>query len=670
MMMLSIFKRITMKRVKVLFLALLAVATMNATPTITHSGDTLVITVNATGDLKATNFTSDQLASTNVKIVTADGVTLSATDFTDFFGTSYTTPPFSKITDLNMGLAELARDNVITPLGHNSKFLNGGNELGTLVLPECLTSTKFSFNDNLSKWTRVIFPNATKSKNLATTVIGASTFSGDKYLKSLVIGTSVNSIKSQAFVDCSNLTNVEYLYGLKKISSQAFANCTGLTSLILPGSLETIGVGAFQRCKNITTVRLPNSLKTIKSQAFDQTGITTVVIPASVETVENLAFGNIDKLTDVYVLGTNTKCAAQSFQTDYTYGYSLSSYTNTNGGTVKITDYTTRTGVYTILHYPEAAYSNYVNKYTQLIGTNAYNQQSKYGSWNNKWVFDEDGNKLPVGDYGYFSGLSGDYAGWNEFMLVGKLKNTHEDTRLVEGKWYSVCFPFDLSAKQIGNAFGSATEVCEFSGVESLDDPNVPNRKYIVLNFKTPVTEMKAHHPYMIHPGLHGTAFNTIVDVADDTDTDGDNFAKKLKAQAKSYTVDGVTYTFIGNYTTGAKIPKYSYYYYSGDESKWANGFYKAMRTDAVFTPGTAIVQLDKDNGISGAKTAYFSNRLYETTTGIDNISANGSGFRKASLAGKDVYNIYGQVVRRGTTDTAGLPSGIYIVNGKKLIVK
>lgn len=136
MMMLSIFKRITMKRVKVLFLALLAVATMNATPTITHSGDTLVITVNATGDLKASNFTTDQLASTNVKIVTADGVTLSATDFTDFFGASYTTPPFSKITDLDMGLAELASDNVITPLGHNSKFLNGGNELGTLVLPE------------------------------------------------------------------------------------------------------------------------------------------------------------------------------------------------------------------------------------------------------------------------------------------------------------------------------------------------------------------------------------------------------------------------------------------------------------------------------------------------------------------------------------------------------
>lgn len=641
---------------------------MNATPTITHSGDTLVITVNATGDLKASNFTTGQLASKNVKIVTADGVTLSASDFTDFFGANYTTPPFSKITNLDMGLAELASDNVITPLGYNSKFLNGGNELGTLVLPECLTSTTFSFNDNLSKWTKVVFPNATKTKNSATTVIGASTFSGNTHLKSLVVGTSAKSISQQAFVNCTGLTKMEYLYGLEKVSSQAFANCTGLTTLILPGSLKTIGAGAFEGCKNITTIRLPNSLKTIESEAFDNTGITTIIIPASVESIKRGAFGNIAGLTDVYVLGTNTKCALQAFQpTDYTYGYTLKKYTD--GGTVKITDYTTKTGVYTILHYPEAAYSNYVNKFIQLIGTDAYNQQSTYKSWNNHWVFDEDGNKLPVTGADYFSTSTGDYAGWNEFMLVGKLKNTHEDKRLVEGKWYSVCFPFDLSAKQIGNAFGSATEVCEFSGVESLNDPNVPNRKYIVLNFKKPVTEMKAHHPYMIHPGLHGAAYNTIVDVTDDTDTDGDNFAKKLKAQSVSYTVDGVTYTFIGNYATGTKIPKYSYYYYSGDESKWANGFYKSMRTDAVFTPGTAIVQLDKDNGISGAKAAYFSKEWNGSTTGIDNISPDNVK-QKSSLSDQNVYNIYGQLVRRGTTSTEGLSAGIYIVNGKKYIVK
>lgn len=34
------------------------------------------------------------------------------------------------------------------------------------------------------------------------------------------------------------------------------------------------------------------------------------------------------------------------------------------------------------------------------------------------------------------------------------------------------------------------------------------------------------------------------------------------------------------------------------------------------------------------------------------------------------VYSVYGQVVRRGTTSLEGLPSGMYIVNGKKVAVK
>lgn len=108
-------------RLKCLILGLLAVATMSAAPTITHSGDTLVITVNAGGDLKTVNFSPEELAAKNVKIVTADGVTLSTSDFTDFFGASYTTPPFSMITELDLGQAELENDRVITPLGQNSK---------------------------------------------------------------------------------------------------------------------------------------------------------------------------------------------------------------------------------------------------------------------------------------------------------------------------------------------------------------------------------------------------------------------------------------------------------------------------------------------------------------------------------------------------------------------
>ncbi len=603
--------------------------------------------------------------------------------FYGFVNNTYN-PIFTKMTDLNLALAEVADDNVLATLGAASPQMNGGKQLGTLVLPENLTETKFTFNDNLNKWTKIVFPNATKSENKGTTVIGASVFSGNTWIQSVVIGTSVSSVASMAFNNCTNLTDVEYEYGLTHVDTQAFWGCTGLTTVILPESITEIGKGAFENCTNITTLRLPNSLKYIREEAFDHTSISSVIIPASVELIERGAFGNIKTLEDVYVLGENTKAAQQAFlPTAQTYGYQYKYYSGSgnytnghkDGDIVSLEDFnkTGETSTFTynrvVLHYPEAAYEKYVNKYIQLIGTPQYPNTAPYYEWNNHWVLDEDGNKLPVTPDNFFNAVSGDYAGWNEFMLTAKLKGTYKDERLIDSKWYSVCFPFDLDAKQIGNAFGSATEVCEFSGVQL--GTNGDGSKYITLQFKTPVTTMKAHHPYMIHPGLHGAEYNMIMDVTIDTDTNGDQFAAKLKSESKSFTTDGVVYTFIGNHTEGAKVPKYSYYYYSGNDTKWANGFYKAMYDGVVFTPHTAVVKLSRDNGVSGAAGQKFFAKSFRIldggTTGINGINGTDAVNNPNS---QNVYNIYGQIVRSGSASVDNLPAGVYIVNGKKYIVK
>ena len=660
-----------MRRIYVLGIMLMTIIMAYAGPTKEMRGDTLVITVNADGDLALSNFTETEKAATHVKLVTAAGVKISQTDWTNFFGGSYTTPPFSKIKDLDLALADFANDEMLVTLGYNSKNLNGGEVLGELVLPESIKETKFSFDDNKSKWASVVFPNATKKSNEGTTVIAASVFTGEEWIQKLTIGTSVKSIGLQAFNNCKNLKMVDFLYGVKKIDKQAFWGCTGLTSVILPESLEEIGREAFENCTNLKTVRLPNSLKHIRTGAFHATGLKTVVIPASVEDIEVNAFGGNDSpLTDVYVLGCNTKAALQAFQpSQYTYGYSYDG--PGKGETVELSKFTTQTGHYTILHYPEEACEKYVNKYLQVIGTDKY-AASGYPEGENKWVVDKNGNKYPTRENGRFSASGGDYAGWNEFMLTAKLKDTHRDERLVEGKWYSVCFPFNLTEEQIKNAFGDATEVCEFSGVESDNDPHITGKKYITLQFKTEVKDMKAHHPYMIHPGFHHAAYSVIVGVTKDTDTDNDKFAKKLKGESVSHETDGVKYTFIGNYTEGIKVPMYSYYYYSGNDPKWENAFYKAMRTDVIFTPRTAVVELSRDNGVSGAARQAFYTRSVDTDpTGISTLPAAGTSKSGRTFVGyNNVYSVYGQIVRRGTTSLEGLPAGLYIVNGKKYIVK
>lgn len=420
------------------------------------------------------------------------------------------------------------------------------------------------------------------------------------------------------------------------------------------------------------SIRLPHSLKHIRREAFANcSSLTKIVIPASVETIERLAFDNCIALTDVYVMGTNTKCENHSFTpTSMTYGYNYSGVGK--GETVSITDYRSSTGKYTVLHYPQEAYNTYVNLYTRLIGTPEYRNQTMYREWDNKWVYDANGNKWATADFGYFENQGGEYAGWWNFMLTKALKSTQTDERIVNGKWYTVCFPFDLSEEQICTTFGSATEVCEFSGAHIKQDEN--EKDYLSLEFKTSVKNMKAHHPYMIHPGLHHVEYNVFVDVTADDDSQADLYQAKLKAQSVTQTDErGNKYTFIGNHTGGTTIPKYSYYYYSGKETKqWPNGFYKAYRSDVIFTPHTAIVKLDKDNGISASKIAFFidlPNSSSETTNlrfPLGNTQTN----TNTAIHSHGIYTLQGQLVSKDVERLSTLPAGIYILNGKKHIVK
>ena len=54
-------------------------------------------------------------------------------------------------------------------------------------------------------------------------------------------------------------------------------------------------------------------------------------------------------------------------------------------------------------------------------------------------------------------------------------------------------------------------------------------------------------------------------------------------------------------------------------------------------------------------------------TTALDDIFADGE--QPVSRFAQGVYNLNGQLVKQGNS-TAGLPSGLYIVNGKKCIVR
>lgn len=76
------------------------------------------------------------------------------------------------------------------------------------------------------------------------------------------------------------------------------------------------------------------------------------------------------------------------------------------------------------------------------------------------------------------------------------------------------------------------------------------------------------------------------------------------------------------------------------------------------------------NNSTSGTATSKFILDGIDYTTDVERIMATEDSSIDSKFAKLGVFNLNGQLVRSGSTDVSGLPSGIYIVNGTKVFVK
>ena len=648
---------------KLFLLTLLCIASLQSTwakLAITEdSNGTVIFTLEASNDIaneftntayatyQASAFITPYLNKTKLKIVTKPGVTMSSEDLKRICGMAEEENNFPNLNTLDLEFANFTNDNDLV----NLKYMDN---LKTITFPRTTTNIPQQCLTTAScKIEHVIIPD----NDSRSVKIGAQAFG--EFLKTVKLGKVDKNGNSQllqyALERSTNLTSVDFGTGWKEIGTNAFFGCSALKDIVLPEGVEYIRNGAFNGAA-IEAIHLPNTLKVIEANAFVCENLKTITIPASVEKIETFAFQNNKALTDVYVLGTNTKAGNQAFGP-----YTVSNFKYDNPGTitpVKREFYTNReTGkLFTMLHYPEAAYENYVNENSRSIGGSTQN------------VVAENGGCWPTVEDGKFTMTSGAYAGWKNFALTGKLKpeETWEDTKRVDGKWYTMCLPFDMTAQQLKSAYGSKVEVVEFSGVDVEVKAN--HDKIITLKFKQPVTETKAHHPYMIHPSLHkGTTTGvktTIVGI-----TKQEEKLESLESQKVVKEANGVTYTFIGNYDNTKTLQQYSYYYYSGDdETTYKNGFYKWIAPNSgTWTPYTACVLMNKDNG-ANAKPAisYYLENFDGETTAIGTLPT----IALPHTQEDKIYTIMGQEIQQGTLNLKTLPKGVYISNGKKYIVR
>jgi len=192
--------------------------------------------------------------------------------------------------------------------------------------------------------------------------------------------------------------------------------------------------------------------------------------------------------------------------------------------------------------------------------------------------------------------------------------------------WQTICLPFSLTHAQLEETFGSGTSVVRLSAANGT-----------MLNFLQ-VPQLEAHRPYLLQVGTPGSEF-LIRNVT------------LSQPQSADLTDEVGDVRFVGTYspvTTGESL--YSI----------GGGYLAAVSDVSPVLPFHAYFDFS-----SSANVKAYIDQLQGVATAIGALNAEGR------TKNEGVYDLTGRrVAVPQTTATSALPKGIYIVGGRKVVVK
>lgn len=496
----------------------------------------------------------------------------------------------------------------------------------------------------------------------------------------------------------SQLETVIIPNGYKSIGKKAFNNTT-IKHITLPNSLESIGEEAFVECANLKTIAFPAGLKKIGDKAFNNT-----------------------KLMDVYFLGKEAPIVGNDAFDAGTYkgngGFAPTNYSDTNpigdtkNGYAERRNYINGANTFGLLHLRADLTNEQRAKYTDItrdykvekIDENNPNSFYKafydlyYGKmkiWPGRVSYEKTFNDAVAGKLwnGTTTYDKDKYMGLHKFTITVSNVYNDDTEKWKFGKkgqqWWTICVPFNMTKAQVTAVFGANTEVCKMNEVVRNKEKRRITLKFKDDQYKNAASDdaivIKAHEAYMIFPTASPTLDLTFEGYQLE---EGSPIPTIISATEEGSVTEngGYTYRFIGNYLStwnanenngvgkpiympqytyflGAKGGKHVFFYQTGTTGKW-NPF---SATVQVFKGQTNFGIDDSFVTESGAKTAsFFGTEDDSHTTGIEDVTIEAGNNPATSV----VYTLDGRIAGRGQQALNGLKSGIYIVNGKKIVVR
>ena len=143
----------------------------------------------------------------------------------------------------------------------------------------------------------------------SVTYIGFGAFESCKKLATVDFadGSQLETIGWYAFFECRNLTAIDIPSGVTAIGVGAFV-ATDLTTITIPAGVTHIGDDAFSDCVGLASVTFEagSQLESIGKKAFCGTALSSVTIPAKVTSIGEGAFSDCEHLTSIKVDENNT----------------------------------------------------------------------------------------------------------------------------------------------------------------------------------------------------------------------------------------------------------------------------------------------------------------------------------------------------------------------------
>ena len=596
-------------------------------------------------------------------------------------------PEAITLTDGKLNLSEVKG---VTKVG-NSAF-EGVKELKELILPDDVTT----LTDECFKSSGIV--TFYVPKHLTEEGFGLAPFSECNYLTKFAgkdldhflidqYGILYNKDNDKLFKIPNNYVTIgndgifDIWHNVKEVQACAFEGVRNIQVVNFAQGIKELPHRCFYNAKSVEKVLIPNSITTMGQDAFMGSGVKEVVMLTTTQTAPKSQNGNFNSF---YGIDGNFKIHLSK---DSEYGNFKDNWVSESEKFTSASEVERPSdGGLTQEEKDSRNYGWYglsqANRLTTDIRHRAlFESSSSIAGFDNaiRNSKDEHNNLSANTHYDYITL-------YRDFTSLKKENEGDPD------KYATLALPVDVSKATLVNAFGANTKIWKFTGRQN----NYINFESVNLNDKSDadiiiekgvavlISPEYTETSYLLQMNLGKQSQESSLSIVGNS-INAEESTNAIDLNSEKMTSDGDITTiptssnwvyinnvkhddiefnhgFYATYQEKASMPAGSYYMTTNGDFKYATNSLRISKAFRGYIHGN---EKDIESQYQGKATEASSKICIDGfTTSIDEVNI--EGFEPQSY---DIYHINGQLVRKDATSTEGLNKGIYIINGKKVII-